>query len=95
MRLSILALASGLLPLAVSHPLEKREDALPPVNSAVDESVLQLVRRAQAIDLLTSLISTRLSTSSTWSSLSTQVASTTSPTPNTRLQALHQDSVRT
>ena len=43
MRLTILALASGLLPLALAHPLEKRENALPPVNSAVDESVLQLV----------------------------------------------------
>ncbi|KAI4183616.1 MAG: hypothetical protein L6R41_005296 [Letrouitia leprolyta] len=32
----------ALLPLISSHPLEKRQSALPPVNSATDESVLQL-----------------------------------------------------
>lgn len=58
MRLRILALASGLLPLAITHPLEKRENALPPVNSAVDESVLQLVCRFHAIDLMAPFIST-------------------------------------
>lgn len=35
-------IATALLPLALSHPLEKRQNALPPVNSPVDESVLQL-----------------------------------------------------
>lgn len=94
MRLSILALASGVLPLAITHPLEKRANALPPVNSAVDESVLQLVCRGQAGDLMALLISTRLSTWSTSNSPSTQVASTTSPTRNMRLLAFHQDSVR-
>ena len=44
MRLSTLAFASGIVPLAFTHPLEKRENALPPVNSVTDESVLQLVR---------------------------------------------------
>ncbi|KAL8934730.1 MAG: hypothetical protein Q9216_005759 [Gyalolechia sp. 2 TL-2023] len=34
--------AFALLPLAFSHPLEKRQNALPGVNSATDESVLQL-----------------------------------------------------
>ncbi|KAI4126520.1 MAG: hypothetical protein LQ338_003710 [Usnochroma carphineum] len=34
--------ATALLPLAFSHPVEKRQNALPPVNSAVDELVLQL-----------------------------------------------------
>ena len=95
MRLSILALVSGLLPLVITHPLEKRQDALPPVTSAVDESVLQLVRRFHAIEFLVPLISTRLSTSSTWNSPSIQAALTTSPTPNTKLLALPPDSVRT
>ncbi|KAL8839219.1 MAG: hypothetical protein Q9170_001825 [Blastenia crenularia] len=36
------ALAFVVLPLAFSHPVEKRQNALPPVNSATDESVLQL-----------------------------------------------------
>lgn len=35
-------ITAALLPLAFSHPLEKRQNALPPVNSATDESVLQL-----------------------------------------------------
>lgn len=49
MRLSLLALAAGVVPFALAHPLEKRENALPPVNSAVDESVLQLVRTTRPI----------------------------------------------
>ncbi|KAL8924363.1 MAG: hypothetical protein Q9208_004145 [Pyrenodesmia sp. 3 TL-2023] len=32
----------ALVPLAFSHPLEKRQNALPPVNSATDAAVLQL-----------------------------------------------------
>ena len=56
MRLSILALASGIVPLALTHPLEKRENALPPVNSATDESVLQLVGIIQLLDLVAILI---------------------------------------
>lgn len=42
MLLSFTAMAFAMLPLALSHPLEKRQNALPPVNSATDESVLQL-----------------------------------------------------
>ena len=95
MRLSILALASGLLPLAITHPLEKRDNALPPVNSAVDESVLQLVCRVQIEGLVALLRSTRLSTLSTLNSRSIQGASTTSPTLSMRLLAFHRASVST
>ena len=42
MRFSSACMAAGLLGLAAAHPLEKRANALPPVNSATDESVLQL-----------------------------------------------------
>ncbi|KAL8654008.1 MAG: hypothetical protein Q9210_001769 [Variospora velana] len=42
MILSIALVATALLPLASSHPLEKRQNALPSVNSPTDESVLQL-----------------------------------------------------
>ena len=41
MHLSNLLLALGLAPLALAHPLEKRQ-SLPPIVSATDESVLQL-----------------------------------------------------
>lgn len=41
MRVSALSILA-LLPLGLSHPLEKRANTLPPVNSATDESVLQL-----------------------------------------------------
>lgn len=41
MQLSHILLALGLAPLALAHPLEKRQN-LPPVVSAADESVLQL-----------------------------------------------------
>ena len=46
MRFSTLALAAGIAPLALAHPLEKRQNTLPPVNSVTDESVLQLVCKA-------------------------------------------------
>lgn len=39
---SVALVATALLPLAFSHPLEKRQNALPSVNSPTDESVLQL-----------------------------------------------------
>ncbi|KAL8931704.1 MAG: hypothetical protein Q9211_006783 [Gyalolechia sp. 1 TL-2023] len=42
MIISAAAVAFALLPFTFSHPLEKRQNALPPVNSATDESVLQL-----------------------------------------------------
>ena len=41
MQLSNILLTLGLAPLALAHPLEKRQN-LPPVVSAADESVLQL-----------------------------------------------------
>lgn len=56
MRLSLLALASGIVPLALTHPLEKRENTLPPVNSATDESVLQLVGIFLWVDLVAILM---------------------------------------
>lgn len=45
------ALALWLFPLAFSHPLEKRQNALPPVNSAADESVLQLALYLEHLEL--------------------------------------------
>lgn len=45
------AVALGLLPLALSHPVEKRQNALPPVNSATDESVLQLALYLEHLEL--------------------------------------------
>ena len=42
MRLTAAYLAAGLLGSALAHPVEKRADTLPPVDSATDESVLQL-----------------------------------------------------
>ena len=41
MRFSTIA-AVGLVPVALAHPLDKRANMLPPVDSATDESVLQL-----------------------------------------------------
>ncbi|KAL8708287.1 MAG: hypothetical protein Q9225_007625, partial [Loekoesia sp. 1 TL-2023] len=48
---STVAAAFALLPLAFSHPLEKRQNALPPVNSATDESVLQLALYLEHLEL--------------------------------------------
>lgn len=42
MRFTSACMAAGLLALAVAHPVEKRADTLPPVDSAMDESVVQL-----------------------------------------------------
>lgn len=39
---SVAFVSATLLPLAFAHPLEKRQNALPPVRSATDASVLQL-----------------------------------------------------
>ncbi|KAI4271016.1 MAG: hypothetical protein LQ337_006312 [Flavoplaca oasis] len=45
------ALAFGLVSLAFAHPLEKRQNALPPVNSATDVSVLQLALYLENLEL--------------------------------------------
>ncbi|KAL8778721.1 MAG: hypothetical protein Q9213_007274 [Squamulea squamosa] len=45
------AVAFGLLPLALSHPLEERQNALPPVISAQDESVVQLALYLEHLEL--------------------------------------------
>lgn len=42
MRFISACMAASLLGLAVAHPVEKRADTLPPVDSAMDESVVQL-----------------------------------------------------
>lgn len=47
---STAALALSLLSLAISHPVEKR-DALPPVNSMMDESVAQLALYLEHLEL--------------------------------------------
>ncbi|KAL8856226.1 MAG: hypothetical protein Q9178_007143 [Gyalolechia marmorata] len=51
MLFSTTAVALGLLPLAFSHPLEKRQNALPTVNSPTDESVLQLALFLENLEL--------------------------------------------
>ncbi|KAI4170934.1 MAG: hypothetical protein LQ343_004592 [Gyalolechia ehrenbergii] len=51
MILSTTALAFALIPLAFSHPLEKRQNALPPVNSTIDASVLQLALYLEHLEL--------------------------------------------
>ena len=50
MRFSTLSLAAGLAPLAFAHPLEKRQNALPPVKSVTDESVLQLANYLENLE---------------------------------------------
>ncbi|KAL9627107.1 MAG: hypothetical protein Q9204_006806 [Flavoplaca sp. TL-2023a] len=45
------ALAFGLVSMAFTHPLEKRQNALPPVNSATDVSVLQLALYLENLEL--------------------------------------------
>lgn len=42
MRFTAVCMAAGLFSSALAHPLDKRANALPPVDSAMDESVLQL-----------------------------------------------------
>ena len=50
MRFSTLALAAGLAPLALTHPLEKRQNALPTAKSTTDESVLQLANYLENLE---------------------------------------------
>ncbi|KAL8945744.1 MAG: hypothetical protein Q9222_007762 [Ikaeria aurantiellina] len=51
MLFSTAALALGLLPFALSLPVEKRQNALPPVNSGMDESVLQLALYLEHLEM--------------------------------------------
>jgi len=50
MRFSTLALAVGLAQLAVAHPLEKRQNALPMAKSTADEMVLQLANYLENLE---------------------------------------------
>ncbi len=45
------ALAAGLAALAVAHPVEKRQDVLPPVDSITDEMVAQLALYLEHLEL--------------------------------------------
>ncbi|KAL8687906.1 MAG: hypothetical protein Q9218_006047 [Villophora microphyllina] len=51
MKFSTASVALGLLPLAFSAPLEKRQNALPPVNSLTDELVAQLALYLEHLEL--------------------------------------------
>ncbi|KAL8710162.1 MAG: hypothetical protein Q9220_005245 [cf. Caloplaca sp. 1 TL-2023] len=51
MHFPIAALALGLLPFALSHPVEKRQNALPPVKSGMDKSVLQLALYLEHLEM--------------------------------------------
>lgn len=51
MLFSTAALAFGLVSLTFSHPLEKRQNALPPATSATDVSVLQLALYLENLEL--------------------------------------------
>ena len=50
MRFAAVALAAGLASLALAHPLEKRQDALPKANSATDASVVQLAQYLEHLE---------------------------------------------
>ncbi len=51
MLFSTTAVALGLLPLAFSHPLEKRQNALPTINSPTNEAALQLALFLENLEL--------------------------------------------
>ena len=51
MRFSNACVAAGLLGSVIAHPVEKRANALPPVTSATDESVLQLALYLEHLEL--------------------------------------------
>ena len=51
MRFYQACVAAGLAGLAFAHPVEKRQDALPPVDSMMDESVLQLALYLEHLEL--------------------------------------------
>lgn len=50
MRFSPIVLAASLAPLAVAHPLEKRQNALPMAKSNADEMVLQLANYLENLE---------------------------------------------
>lgn len=50
MRFFALALAASLAPLALTHPLEKRQNALPTAKSTMDEMVLQLANYLENLE---------------------------------------------
>ena len=50
MRFSSAVLAAGLAPLALAHPLEKRQNALPTAKSTMDENVLQLANYLENLE---------------------------------------------
>ncbi|KAL8830028.1 MAG: hypothetical protein Q9191_001667 [Dirinaria sp. TL-2023a] len=50
MRFSSAVLAAGLAPLALAHPLEKRQNALPTAKSVADENVLQLANYLENLE---------------------------------------------
>ena len=51
MRFSQVCVAAGLAGLAIAHPLEKRQNALPPVDSMTDELVAQLALYLEHLEL--------------------------------------------
>ena len=51
MRFYQACMAAGLAALAIAHPVEKRQDVLPPVDSVTDELVLQLALYLEHLEL--------------------------------------------
>ena len=51
MRFTTACVAAGVLGSTLAHPVEKRADTLPPVDSAMDESVLQLALYLEHLEL--------------------------------------------
>ncbi len=51
MRLTAPYLAVGLISMALAHPVDKRANSLPPVDSTTDESVLQLALYLEHLEL--------------------------------------------
>ncbi len=51
MRFTIACVAAALVASTLAHPVEKRANALPPVNSATDELVLQLALYLEHLEL--------------------------------------------
>lgn len=51
MRFSQVCVAVGLAGRAIAHPLEKRQNALPPVDSMTDELVAQLALYLEHLEL--------------------------------------------
>lgn len=50
MRFSTAALAASLAPLALAHPLDKRQNVLPTAKSTADENVLQLANYLENLE---------------------------------------------